>query len=142
MIILDTNVLSALMRTSPDLAVVHWLDTQAAQSVWITSVTLFEVRFGIGLLPASKRRRSLEAAFDRLLAEDLEYRIAEFDAAAATEAAALAAARQKKGRTVDLRDTQIAGIALARRATLATRNARHFADLDVSVSDPWRGGRA
>jgi predicted nucleic acid-binding protein len=137
MIILDTNVLSALMRTAPDASVTTWLDRQPAESVWITSITLFETRLGLALLPSSRRRQALEAAFTRLLQEDLEGRVLDFDSAAATEAALLAAERQKNGRPVDLRDTQIAGIALARRATLATRNVRHFADLKILVVDPW-----
>jgi predicted nucleic acid-binding protein len=137
MIILDTNVLSALMRMVPEARVVAWLDRQPAESVWITSITLFEAYLGLALLPQGRRRRTLEAAFARLLQEDLENRVLDFDSAAATEAASLAAARQKNGRPVDLRDTQIAGIALARRATLATRNVRHFRDLKILIVDPW-----
>ena len=137
MIILDTNVLSALMRKAPDASVVTWVDRQAAESVWITSITLFESRLGLALLPTGRRRQLLEAAFDRLLGEDLQNRVLDFDSAAANAAAALAAARQVAGRPVDMRDTQIAGIALARRATLATRNVRHFDDLKVPVVDPW-----
>jgi hypothetical protein len=136
-IILDTNVLSALMRKAPDPAVVAWLDRQPAESVWITSITLFEAHFGLRLLPRGSRQQALEAAFARLLEEDIENRVLDFDRAAAVEAAGLAAARQKAGRPVDLRDTQIAGISLARHATLATRNVRHFADLKVPVVDPW-----
>ena len=138
MIILDTNVLSAMMRQAPELPVVQWLDRQQADSVWITSITLFETRFGLATLPKGKRQQALETAFTRLLAEDLEDRVLAFDGAAATEAALLAAERQKAGRPVDFRDTQIAGIALSRRATLATRNLRHFRELRVPVVDPWR----
>ena len=137
MIILDTNVLSALMRTVPDAHVVAWLDRQPAESVWTTSITLFEAYLGLALLPTGRRRRTLEAAFARLLQEDLENRVLDFDSAAVTEAASLATARQKNGRPVDLRDTQIAGIVLARRATLATRNVRHFRDLRILIVDPW-----
>ncbi|MBI1991338.1 MAG: type II toxin-antitoxin system VapC family toxin [Betaproteobacteria bacterium] len=137
MIVLDTNVLSALMRQVPEAQVVEWLDRQPAESVWITSITLFEARLGLALLPKGRRQQTLEAAFARLLEEDLENRVLDFDSTAATEAASLAAARQKAGRPVDMRDTQIAGIALARRATLATRNVRHFRDLNVPVVDPW-----
>ncbi|MBN8510708.1 MAG: type II toxin-antitoxin system VapC family toxin [Burkholderiales bacterium] len=138
MIILDTNVLSALMRTAPEPQVVRWLDRQPAESIWITSITLFETRLGLALLPRGRRRQALESAFDRLLVEDLEGRVLDFDSAAAVEAAALAAARQRAGRPVDMRDTQIAGIALARRAALATRNTRHFKDLSITVLDPWQ----
>jgi predicted nucleic acid-binding protein len=137
MIILDTNVLSALMRTVPDTAVVAWLNRQPAESVWITSITLFEAYLGLALLPSGRRRKMLEATFAQLLNDDLENRVLDFDSAAATEAALLAAARQKNGQLVDMRDTQIAGIAVARRATLATRNVRHFRDLTISVVDPW-----
>lgn len=137
MILLDTNVLSALMQKEPDDAVVGWMNNQPAESIWITSITLFETRLGLALLPAGKRRHTLQASFDQLLMEDLEGRVLDFDAAAASEAALLAAERQKAGRPVDIRDTQIAGIALARKATIATRNLRHFADLKVPVVDPW-----
>jgi len=137
MIVLDTNVLSALMRQEPEAPVVAWLDHQPAESVWITSITLFEARLGVALLPKGRRQQALEAAFARLLEEDLQNRVLDFDSAAATEAASLAAQRQKADRPVDMRDTQIAGIALARRATLATRNVRHFRDLNVPVVDPW-----
>ena len=138
MIILDTNVVSALMRKAPDGAVIAWLDNQPAESIWITSVTLFEARLGLMLLPEGKRRRTLESAFARLLEEDLGNRVLDFDASAAIEAAELAAPRQKAGKPVDIRDTQIAGIALARHAMLATRNAGHFGDLKINVIDPWR----
>jgi len=136
-IILDTNVLSALMRTAPHRPVVAWLDRQPAESVWITSITIFEARLGLALLPPGRRRRTLEAAFVRLLEDDLENRVLDFDAAAATAAASLAADRQRAGRPADMRDTQIAGIAVARHGTLATRNVRHFADLKIPVVDPW-----
>ena len=141
MIILDTNVLSALMRPVPEAPVVAWLDRQPPESMWITSITLFEVRLGLALLPSGRRRQALESAFDLLLKDDLEDRVLDFDSAAAGEAASLAAKRQKSGRSVDMRDTQIAGIALARSATLATRNVRHFRDLEVPVVDPWEAAR-
>ena len=137
MIILDTNVLSALMRTTPEPAVVAWLDRQPAESVWITSITLFEARLGLALLPKGRRRQALENAFDVLLEQDLENRVLDFDRAAAAAAAALAAERLKAGRPVDMRDTQIAGIALARRATIATRNVKHFQNLKAGVVNPW-----
>lgn len=137
MIVLDTNVLSALMRKVPEAPVVAWLDRQPAESIWITSITVFEARLGLSLLPSGRRRKSLEAAFAKVLQEDLDNRVLDFDSAAATEAAELAASRRKAGRPMDIRDTQIAGIALARHATLATRNVRDFRDLNVKVVDPW-----
>lgn len=137
MILLDTNVVSALIRRTPDPAVVAWLDRQPQESIWITSISIFEARFGFCLLSSSARRQELEAAFARLLEEAVENRVLDFDTSAAAAAAELAAARQQAGRRMDFRDTLIAGIALTRRATLATRNTRHFADLAVPVVDPW-----
>ena len=129
------------MQKAPDPSVVEWLDRQPAESVWITSITLFEARLGLALLPSGRRRQALELAFEQLLAEDLEERVLDFDRSAAEAAAALAAERQQNGRTVDMRDTQIAGIVIARRAALATRNVKHFADLTAEVVNPWEAER-
>jgi hypothetical protein len=137
MIILDTNVISELMRAKPQRTVIDWLNHQPPESIWITSITLFESRFGLALMPKGRRRTALEKAFTQLVDEDLENRVLAFDNAAANAAAAIAAQRQKLGRPVDIRDTQIAGIVIARNATLATRNVRHFEDLSVPVIDPW-----
>ena len=136
MILLDTNVLSALMRTAPENKVVAWLDNQPPDSVWITSITTLEVRFGLEILATGKKRTALLHAFDSLL-EVINHRVAAFDAAAAESAADLMARRQRAGRPVDLRDTMIAGIAIARRASVATRNISHFADAGISVINPW-----
>src|SRR5262245_18677644 len=108
MTILDTNVLSALMQATPEPTVVARVDRPATESQWITSIPLFETRLGLGLLAQGRRRRALEAAFDQLLNSDLENRVLDFDPLAAAAAASLAAARQKAGRPVDLRDTLIA----------------------------------
>ena len=139
MIILDTNVLSALMRPAPDEAVIAWLDEQPGSSVWTTAVTVLEIRFGLQILPAGKRRSGLMRAFESVLLDQLEQRIAPFDAAAAQHAAELMASRHRKGRPGDLRDTMLAGIVLAQRATLVTRNTRHFEDLTAPVLNPWQG---
>lgn len=137
MIILDTNVLSAVMQQQPDLQVVAWLDEQPAESIWLNSVTLFEARYGMALLASGQRKSILHERFEQLLQDDLQNRVLPFDANAATHAAQLAADRKARGRPVDMRDTFIAGIALARRATLATRNVRHFDDLSVPIVNPW-----
>ena len=139
MMILDTNVLSALMQRQSDSAVVEWLDRQSADTVWITSVTLFEARYGLKLLADGQRKALLEQRFDELVQLDLANRIAVFDVRAAEQAAHLAADRKARGRPVDMRDTFIAGIAIARGATLATRNAKHFEDLPTPVVNPWVG---
>lgn len=140
MIVLDTNVLSALMQGEPDPLVVAWLDGCPPESVWTTSVTIFEIHSGLELLGATRRRRVLEEAFTRTLAEDLQGRVLPFDEPAALAAAALAARRRKQGRPVDFRDTQVAGVIMVRRATLATRNVRPFRDLAVEVINPWSAG--
>ncbi|MBF0267558.1 MAG: type II toxin-antitoxin system VapC family toxin [Alphaproteobacteria bacterium] len=136
MIILDTNVLSAVMRRDADPAIVSWLDRQPSESLWITTITVFEIRFGLELLPGSHKRQALEKAFAQALEEDFQRRILPFDFRAAEEAAMLAARRRNAGLTVEFRDTQIAGIVLARQAVLATRNVRHFQDVPVTVIDP------
>jgi len=136
-ILLDTNVLSALMQRDPDAAIIAWLDGMPPESVWTTSVTVFEVRFGLELLAAGRRRQRLEEAFAKALEEDFEGRVLSFDQAAAGFAALIAAKQRRAGRPVEIRDVQIAGIAAARKATLATRNVRHFEGLGLAVVDPW-----
>ena len=138
MILLDTNVLSALMRQEPERPVVDWLDRQPWPSVWTTSITILEIRFGLETLPLGKRRSYLVETFEKMLVEKLEQRIAGFDHAAATEAAEVLANRQKRGYPGDLRDTMIAGIALSRGATLVTRNDRHFSNLALNIVNPWK----
>ena len=125
------------MRAVPEPLVIAWLDKQPAESIWITTITLFEARLGLALLPEGRRREALETSFQEFLAEDLDGRILDFDSTAAERAAALAADRERRGQPVDMRDTQIAGIVLSRRATLATRNVRHFSDLSTEVVNPW-----
>jgi len=139
MIILDTNVLSALMHQVPDKNVVGWLDRQPRTSIWTTSITILEVRFGLQIMTSGKRRSALMQAFEELI-EKIGRRVAPFDATAAQQAADLMASRHKRGRPGELRDTMIAGIALAQRATLATRNTVHFDDISVLLVNPWTAG--
>jgi len=138
MIVLDTNILSAVMRQEPDATVVAWLDKQSRTSVWTTSITVLEIRFGLQIMAAGKRRSLLLESFESLL-DTMGHRIAPFDHDAATQAADLMASRQPMGRPIELRDTMIAGIVVARHATLATRNVVHFEDLSVVVVNPWVG---
>ena len=137
MVILDSNIVSELMQQRPHPAVKQWLDRQPEISVWTTSLTVFEIRHGIEMLPRGRRRMSLESEFERVIEDDIQRRIVSFDTAAAHAAAILMAERQRAGRPGDLRDTMIAGIVIASHATLATRNVRHFADLSVPLVDPW-----
>src|SRR3989442_345543 len=141
MTVLDTNVLSALMRQTPDEKVVAWLDKQPRTSIWTTSVTVLEVRFGLQVMPAGKRRSALMQAFEAVL-DKIGNRVAAFDVAAAQQAGDLMASRHKKGRPGELRDTMIAGIVLAQHAALATRNTACWAStipaIIVSRSSPGR----
>ncbi len=137
MIILDTNVISALMLLRPDPHVTEWLDKQSRPSLWITSVTVFEIEFGLRLMPPGAKRSMMTREFEGVLS-DIDRRIAAFDEESATRAGDLMASRQKQGRPVELRDTMIAGIVLAHHATLATRNVSHFADISAKVVNPWK----
>ena len=137
MILLDTNVISAMMQLEPDATVTGWLDRQPSDSIWVPSVTVMEVRFGLLTMRAGRKKDALTKAFQILLEEKIQQRIAAFDVAAAEEAAELMASRKRKGRAVEIRDTIIAGIALANRAALATHNTSHFQDLSVPVINPW-----
>ena len=115
---------------------IEWLDEQPRTSVWTTSVTVLEIQFGLQILAAGKRRNLLTEAFDELL-KKMDERVVTFDIAAARKAGDLMATRHKQGRPVDLRDTMIAGIALAQHATLATRNTPHFEDAAIPLVNPW-----
>ncbi|GAB5407552.1 MAG: type II toxin-antitoxin system VapC family toxin [Aureliella sp.] len=137
MIILDTNVVSELMKQSPEPAVVAWLDAQPPESIWTTSITIFEIFFGIETLPTGKRQTAIRSAFEVALQNELEGRVLNFDQSSASESAMISASLHRVGRPVDVRDVQIAGIVSARHATLATRNTKHFTDAGVSLVDPW-----
>ena len=136
MIVLDTDIVSALMRA--DTSVVDWLDRQASSSVWTTTITVFEIQFGLAAMPQGRRRRAAELAFADVIDDDLDGRVLSFDRSAAHDAAQLMATRQRSGKVKEVRDTMIGGIALSQNATLATRNVRHFDDLRVPVVNPWR----
>jgi toxin FitB len=137
LILLDTNVLSALMRREADPVVVAWLDAQPPESIWTTAITVFEVRFGLHILARGRKRRALEEAFANAFDEDFDRRVLAFDQAAADAAAAIAARQREAGRPVEIRDVQIAGIAAARKAALATRNTRYFEATGITLIDPW-----
>jgi predicted nucleic acid-binding protein len=137
MILLDTDVLSALMHAEPALAAVKWLDNQPDSSIWTTSITVMEIRYGLQGMPAGRRRQRMEQELEAVLRDEIEGRYAPFDVPAAKQAADLMAQRKVKGRPVEFRDAIIVGIALATRATIATRKVAHFADLSVPVINPW-----
>ena len=110
--------------------------------MWTTSITILEICFGLNTMPDGRRRKSRMSAFRRLVDEKLDQRVAAFDQSAAEAAATLMAARKAAGKGGDLRDSMIAGIALARRAALATRNVKHFSDVGVEIINPWEASRS
>lgn len=137
MILLDTDVVAALMRSRPDAAVVRWLDRQPARTVWLPILVVFELRYAVACHADAGRRCRLDAALDALLEELIGERVAPLDGVAAEEAALLAARRRARGRPVELRDTLIAGIALARGALLATAHPGRFRDAPIGLIDPF-----
>src|SRR5260370_9898168 len=120
MIILDTNVLSAIMRPEPEKSVAAWLDKQSPVSIWTTSITLLELRFGLEILPPGRKRSQLMAAFEDVLAEEIGERVAPFDAVAAHHAADLMASRSRTRRPTELHATRIARLAPPHASPLAT----------------------
>lgn len=124
------------MNDPPDEKVVAWLDGQVPSSIWTTSVTILEIQTGLHLMPAGRKQARLSQVFEKILSS-MEHRIAVFDEEAARLAANLAAVRHKKGLVREIRDTMIAGIVLAHRASLATRNVTHFADISAMIINPW-----
>jgi predicted nucleic acid-binding protein len=136
-IILDTNVISELMREAPSAPVRAWAGNQRRESLATTAINVMEVRVGIENLLASRRRRELEAALERMFGEYLDGRILKFDLKAAHAAAVWQATCRRQGITVPTADAQIAGIAISRRIPIATRDVRDFEGLPVKVSSPW-----
>lgn len=137
MVVLDTNVLSELMRPVPEPCVVDWLDAQEVSAVAITSVTVAEILYGIQRLPTGKRQRALALSAAAMFEEDFADRILSFDADAAIHYAERVAASEARGRHVHMADAQIAAISLRHQAMLATRNIKDFAPLGVTLVNPW-----
>ncbi|MDE8345635.1 MAG: type II toxin-antitoxin system VapC family toxin [Acidocella sp.] len=137
MILLDTNIVSELMRPAPSPAVMSWLGAQPASSLFISAVTEAELRYGVMLLPEGRRRADLMAALEAMLAEDFAARILPFDSAAAAAFAVIAASRRQAGKPISQFDAQIAAIAKSRGAALATRNVADFAECGVEIINPW-----
>jgi hypothetical protein len=135
-IVLDTNVVLALMRNVPEPEVSQWLDRQPSSSIWITSITVLEIQVGLRIMPVGTKQAFFSEGFEGLL-NRIQYRIAVFGEEAARLAADLTAERQKRGRVGEIRDTMIAGIVQAHRARLATRNGSHFNDIGAVVINPW-----
>jgi predicted nucleic acid-binding protein len=135
--LLDTNVLSELLRAAPDPAVMAWVIAQPAESLFVTSVTEAEMRLGARLIPAGKRRQLLERALTAMFTEDFAARIRPFDTAAVPAYVEVVWKRRAAGRPISQFDAQIAAIAVCHGDKLATRNVSDFEGCGVSLVDPW-----
>ncbi len=137
MIVLDTNVLSELMRPIPDAGVLTWIAAQRAQNLYTTSITQSEILHGIMLLPLGRKRRAFEAAAEAMFSEDFAGRVLAFDGDAASQYARIAVDRRRRGRPISQSDAQIAAIARSHEGTVATRNTTDFEGCGVDLVDPW-----
>ena len=137
MIVLDTNVLSELMRPAPSEAVRRWVAEQPVTTLFTTTVTQAEILFGLALLPEGRRRSDLLIAAEQMFAEDFADRVLAFDTPAAIKFATIAATRRRQGRPTGTFNAQIAAIALSRGATLATRNVADFQVCGLTIINPW-----
>jgi predicted nucleic acid-binding protein len=135
--LLDTNVVSELLRPTPSPAVLAWFSLQPAESLWTSAVTKAEMLLGVRLLVPGRRRSALEAAVDGLFAEDFAGRILPFDADTADGYADIVASRRARGRPIPQFDAQIAAIARRARFRLATRNTGDFEHCGLTLVDPW-----
>lgn len=137
MIVLDTNVLSELIRAQPDPKVAAWLSRQARSKLFTTAISRGEMMFGVLVLPVGERQRRLQQEVQAIFDTDMAGRVLPYDGDAAEAHAAFAAARRAHGRPVAVPDAMIAGIARSRGATLATRNVRDFEGCGIPLVDPW-----
>jgi toxin FitB len=137
MILLDTNVLSELMKPTPDAGVMDWISARPATTMYTSSITQAEILHGVMLLPSGKRRSAFEAAAEAMFRDDFSGRILSFGSDAAPLYAQIAVARRKAGRPISHFDAQIAAIARSTGATIATRNVSDFEGCGVKIVDPW-----
>jgi predicted nucleic acid-binding protein len=136
-IVLDTNVLSELARSTPDEGVLGWLDSLPADEFATTAVTAAELWYGVARLPDGRRKTELADAVDALLNDDFRGFVETFDIRAAARYALIVADRERRGRPISMADAQIAAICYTRHATLATRNIKDFQDTGIELVDPW-----
>ena len=137
MILIDTNVVSELMRAVPDSAVLDWFGRQDGLALHLSAVSEAELRRGVAILPEGRRRDALQGAVDAMVSEDFADRVVPFDGPAAVAFAAIFAERRAAGRLIGFPDCQIAATARARGAAVATRNVEDFEGCGVRVMNPW-----
>ncbi len=137
MFVLDTNVVSELMRPRPEPAVERWVGQRPASSLYFTAIGEAELRYGVAVMPKGARREALAAEIEGLLREDLRDRVLPFDSQAARAYAEIAAGRRADGRPASHSDCQIAAIARCHNAAIVTRNIRDFEGTGLEIVDPW-----
>ena len=142
MVVIDTNVVSELMRLTPEREVMAWFSVQDSAELYLTAVTEAELRAGAAILPAGRRRDRLAAEVDAMVREDFAGRVLPFDSLAAKAYAEIAATRRSLGRPILEADCQIAAIARVTGATVATRNRADFEHCGIALIDPWASSRA
>ena len=137
MILLDTNVLSELMRIKPEQSIILWMDSYDYKELGITSITVAEILYGIGLLPAGHKKQRLIEAAGMLFEQDFNHRIFSFDQLAAVEYADIVLRREMLGNPISMPDAQIASICRVLEYPLATRNIKDFENVSVTLINPW-----
>lgn len=138
MILLDTNVLSELMRPKPDEHVLRWIDRQPTTSLWISAIARAEIGLGLALLPDGKRKQSLISVAESMFNEDFPSRCLAFEQHAADCYAKIVSTRKKSGIPISVEDAQIAAIACVNSLSIATRNIKDFSNIDgLVIIDPW-----
>lgn len=137
MIVLDTNVVSEVMKTAPSARVLDWLNSQATSGLFMTAVTVGEIEFGLQSLPTGRRRQLLRTRFEQFTARGFEGRVLAFDETAARTYGEIMAARREMGRPKSIADSQIAAIARVNGFTVATRNTADFEDCGVDLVNPF-----
>ena len=142
MVVLDTNVVSEIMRPRPEPAVLAWLDAQAPSELWLTAVGAAELMFGIARLDDGARKQQLARNVSAMLETDFAGQVLPFDLAAASVHAQMVAQRERVGQPIAMADAQMASVCLAHGATLATRNQKHFDGLGLTIINPWSGSGA
>ena len=138
MIVLDTNVLSELMRQSADELVVQWMDIQPNAGLFTTAITQAEILYGVSVLPTGRRKQGLAAAVHKMFEHDFKGRVLPFDGSAAVTFAVICVDRMHLGRPISQLDAQIAAIARSRGSALATRNTQDFDECGIPVINPWQ----
>lgn len=137
MIVLDTNVVSELMRLAPAELVVEWVDRHSSVEVHLTAITVAELLYGVARLPDGQRKAALAVLVEAMLIEDFDHRVIPFDEAAAAHYADIVVRRERSGRPISTADAQIAATCRSHGAMLATRNVDAFTDTGIVVTDPW-----